>query len=90
MPNTGRKIYGRTVPLENLLGSGNEIIFFYPYFLARGTKQVKQLWNAQWISSKAWFPYDRPIAIAPQVSNNNQAIGRIIWKHFQDDHEGPG
>lgn len=43
MHNTGRKIYGRTVPLENLLGSGNEIIFFYPYFLARGTKQVKQL-----------------------------------------------
>ena len=43
MHNTGRKIYGRTVPLENLLGSGNEIIFFYPYFLARRTKQVKQL-----------------------------------------------
>ena len=43
MPNTGRKIYGRTVPLENLLGSRKEIIFFYPYFLARGTKQAKQL-----------------------------------------------
>ena len=35
MNNTGRKIHGRTIPLENLLGSGNEIIFFYPYIFCQ-------------------------------------------------------